>query len=86
MNALISSRKEQQIETSLSPLATQRIALHGPQLHDGIQRLVHRVLLNDPVLSKRPVGIKREIELALTAGANGMCVLVNKSTLPPLLY
>ncbi|KAJ5692584.1 hypothetical protein N7462_002007 [Penicillium macrosclerotiorum] len=72
VNALISSRKEQQIEASLSFLATQKISLHGPNVHDDIQKLVHRVLLNDPVLAKRPISMKKEIEQALTAGANGM--------------
>lgn len=73
-NILITSRMERQIQTGLQYLSTWEICLHGPQVHRDIQTLVNRVLVTDPVLSKRPVQLKKEIEQALVNGASGMYV------------
>lgn len=81
-NILITSRMEQHIQTGLQHLATREIYLQGPQVHRDIQTLVNRVLVTDPVLSKRPVYIKKEIEQALVNGASGMYVLHSCEFLP----
>ncbi|KUM57929.1 hypothetical protein ACN42_g9242 [Penicillium freii] len=71
-NIIVASRMEQQIQTELQCLVTRAISLHGPQVDHDIQTLVRHVLASDPVLSNRPIHIKKEIEHAVVNGASGM--------------
>ncbi|KAJ5374397.1 hypothetical protein N7517_006403 [Penicillium concentricum] len=71
-NIMVTSRLERQIQTGLQDLVTRAIPLRGPQVDHDIQTLVRHVLVSDPVLSKRPIQMKREIEHAIVNGASGM--------------
>lgn len=79
-NIMVASRVEQQIQTKLQYLVTRAISLHGPQVDHDIQTLVRHVLASDPLLSNRPIHIKKEIEHAVVNGASGMFRLVSMPT------
>lgn len=74
VNILVTSRMEKQIQTDIENLATRVICLQGPCVYRDIQTFVNRVLVRDPVLGKRPVRTRKEIEQALVNGAGGMYV------------
>ncbi|KAJ5170039.1 uncharacterized protein N7500_002822 [Penicillium coprophilum] len=69
---MVTSRMERQIETGLQDLVTRAIPIRGPQVDHDIQTFVRHVLVSDPVLSKRPIQMKNEIEHAVVNGASGM--------------
>ncbi|KXG53391.1 uncharacterized protein PGRI_004410 [Penicillium griseofulvum] len=74
-NILVTSRMERQIETGLQDMVTRSIPLRGPKVDEDIQTLVRHVLKSDPVLRKRPIQMKKEMEIAIMNGASGMYVL-----------
>jgi hypothetical protein len=75
---LVTSRREPDIEATLSPLlTTPAISLQGSHVDLDIQSHISHQLATDPKLKKWSPDIKEEIEQALRAGANGM--YVNKS-------
>ncbi|KAJ5440439.1 hypothetical protein N7491_002845 [Penicillium cf. griseofulvum] len=71
-NIMVTSRMERQIQTGLQDMVTRSIPLRGPQVDEDIQTLVRHVLKSDPVLSKRPIQMKKEMEHAIMDGASGM--------------
>ncbi|CAG8892264.1 unnamed protein product [Penicillium egyptiacum] len=86
-NIMVTSRMERQIQTGLQYLVTRAIPLRGPQVDHDIQTLVRHVLASDPLLSNRPIHMKKEIEHAISSGASGMYVPENlcEPSLSPII-
>lgn len=76
-SVFVTSRMERPIQARLEPLVTRTVALQGPEVARDIQALVHGVLQSDPILSKRPPSMKKEIEQVLVDGSNGMYVFLS---------
>ena len=69
---LATSRKEKDIEDSLQPFVSCQICIQSTLVNADIQVFVSEKLASDPKLRKWPAEAKREIEVTLIAGANGM--------------
>lgn len=72
LHILATSRKEKDIARSLEPLITCQLCIQSALVDADIRIHVLDRLSTDPRLKKWPVGIQKEIEDALTKGANGM--------------
>ncbi len=72
LHILATSRRETEIEDSLSASATHRISLEESVVDADILTYVSHQLQHDPKLSKWPKDIREEIRLALLEGASGM--------------
>jgi len=75
LHVLVTSRREPDIESVLSPLLTsQSISLQCSGVDWDIEAHISSVLATDPKLQKWSNEIKQEIGTTLTKGANGMQV------------
>ena len=72
LHLLATSRKETDITQSLEPLVTYQVCIQSALVDVDICIFVLEKLSNDPRLKKWPVKVQKEIENALTKGANGM--------------
>ena len=72
LHLLVASRKEIDIEDSLSTLVTSQIALQDAEANEDIDSYIRGRLKTDTKLTKWSAEVRKEIELALTEGANGM--------------
>ena len=72
LHLLATSRKENDITTSLEPLVTCQLCIQSALVDADIRVHVLERLSNDPKLKKWPINVQKEIEDALTGGANGM--------------
>lgn len=69
---LATSRKENDISTSLEPLVTCQICIQNALVDADIRVHILERLSNDMKLKKWPVIVQKEIEDALMNGAKGM--------------
>lgn len=72
LHLLTTSRKENDISTSLEPLVTRQLCIESGLINADIRVHVLERLSNDPKLKKWPVDIRMEIEDTLMRDANGM--------------
>jgi hypothetical protein len=73
LHALVTSRREPDIEEYLTPLLTgPPIFLQGSEMNGDIQSHISSVLATDPKLKRWSNEIKQEIKDTLSKGANGM--------------
>ena len=72
LHILATSRKENDIATSLEPLVTCQLCIQSALVDADIRVHVLERLSNDPKLNKWPVDVQREIENTLTRDAKGM--------------
>lgn len=73
LHVLVTSRKEPDIEKSLTPLLTLRpICIQTDQIQNDLRLYVRTHLRKDSDLAKWSPKIKQEIEETLIEGANGM--------------
>lgn len=72
LHVLTTSRKDNDIATSLEPLVTCQLCLPSAFVNADIRIHIMERLSNDPKLKKWPVNVRKEIEDALMRGANGM--------------
>lgn len=72
LHVLSTSRKESDIATTLEPLATCQQCIHSAAVDADIRVYVLERLSSDRELRKWPVDVQKEIEDALTKGAQGM--------------
>jgi hypothetical protein len=72
LHVLATSRRERDIEESLTPLVTSEICLHSALVNVDIDTHISQRLQNDPKLKKWPVNVRGEIKDALMEGAQGM--------------
>ena len=73
-NILLTSRREQEIETELDDLVTCRVGIQTEDTWQDVRALIRSRLRQDPRLRKRPLAVKQKIEVALEEGACGMYV------------
>ncbi len=71
-HALVTSRRETDIEASLSVIATDNISLEESVIQEDILSFVRHQLQHDARLSKWPESVRDEIQSVLLEGANGM--------------
>ena len=72
LHLLATSRKENDITKSFELLVTSQLCIQSALVDADIRIYVLEKLSNDPGLRKWPVDVQKEIESALTKGANGM--------------
>lgn len=72
LHLLGTSRKESDITKSLEPLNPSQLCIQSKLVDPDIRIHVLKKLSNDPLLRKWPANVQKEIENALTRGANGM--------------
>ena len=72
LHILATSRREKDIEETLSPLITSQIDIQSTLVTADIQVYVHERLQSDPKLRKWPTKVQQEIEATLTGQAHGM--------------
>ena len=72
LHLLATSRKENDIETTLQPLVTCQLCIQSKLVDADIRIHVIERLSNDPKLKKWPTNVKSEIEDILSEGAKGM--------------
>lgn len=72
LHLLATSRKENDITKSLEPSVTCQLCVQSALVDADIRMYVLEKLSNDPVLKRWPFDVQKEIEDALTKGANGM--------------
>ena len=72
LHMLATSRKENDIATSLDPLVTSQLCIQNELVDADIRVLVLERLSNDTKLKRWPVSVQKEIESTLMKGANGM--------------
>ena len=72
LQVLATSRKENDIATSLEPLVTSQLCMQSALVEADIRVHILERLSNDPKLKKWPVHVQEEIERALTKNAEGM--------------
>lgn len=72
LHILATSRKENDIATSLEPLVTCQLCIQSALVDADIRVHVLERLSNDPKLNKWPVDVQGEIENTLTRDARGM--------------
>ena len=72
LHVLATSRKENDIMTSLEPLVTCQLCIQSTLVDADIRVHVQERLSHDPKLKKWPVDVQKDIEDALTTGAKGM--------------
>ena len=69
---LVTSRRENDIDATLSPLATCQIYMQSTLVDADILTFVRERLEHDPKLKKWPEHVRAEIKLTLIDGARGM--------------
>ena len=74
MRILVTSRAEHDIEFSLSPAATEILAVENEKVDADIKIYVRQRLLEDARLCRLPIHVKEDVELKLGEGAQGMSV------------
>lgn len=72
LHILTTSRKENDIATSLEPLVTCELSIQDKLVGADIRVHVLERLSNDSKLQKWPINVRKEIEDALTKDAKGM--------------
>lgn len=72
LHLLATSRKENDIATSLGPLVTHEQCIQGPLVDADIRHHILKSISGDVKLRMWPAHVQKEIEDALTRGANGM--------------
>ncbi|KAH8657573.1 ankyrin repeat-containing domain protein [Tricladium varicosporioides] len=72
LHVLTTSRRERDIEETLTYLATDQICIQSALISADIQTHICEQLQNDPKLKKWPINVQREIEKTLMDGAHGM--------------
>ena len=72
LHLLTTSRKENDITKSLESLVTCQLCIQSALVDADIRIYVLDKLSNDPGLKKWSIDVQKEIENALTKGANGM--------------
>ena len=72
LHVLATSRKENDIATSLEPLVTLQQGIQSALVNADIRIHIMERLSSDPKLKKWPVDVQKEIEDALMKGAKGM--------------
>ena len=72
LNVLVTSRKENDIASSLEPLLTAQLCIQSALVDVDIQVHILERLSNDPKSRKWPIEVQKEIEDVLSRGANGM--------------
>lgn len=73
---LVTSRKEEDIKACLSPQVSDTVDLCGVFNDHDINIHIHETLKNDPKLKDWPQHVQDKIAKTLTAGAQGMWVLL----------
>lgn len=72
LHLLMTSRKERQLEETLGVIVTRKVPIQTLNVDADIALHVRRCLDVDKRLSNWPGPIRKEIEVALTEGAQGM--------------
>ena len=72
LHMLATSRRENDIATSLDPLVTSQLCIQNELVNADILVFVLERLSNDTKLKRWPASIQKEIESTLMKGANGM--------------
>lgn len=72
LHLLATSRKENDIATSLEPLITGQLCIQSALVDADIRVYVLERISNDPRLKRWPINLRKEIEDALTSRADGM--------------
>ena len=72
LHVLATSRKENDIATSLEPLVTCQLCIQSALVDADVRLHIQERLSNDPKLKKWPVNVRKEIESALMRGSKGM--------------
>ena len=73
-NLLLTSRREQDIETELEGTVTRNVGIQTGDTSQDVRTLIRSRMRQDPRLRKRPSAVKEKIERALEDGACGMYV------------
>lgn len=76
LHLLTTSRKENDISTSLEPLVSRQLCIQSGLVDTDIRVHVPETLSNDSKLKKWPVNVKKEIEDTLMNRAKGMQVVL----------
>jgi len=72
LHILTTSRREKDIEESLTPLTTGQICIQSALVNADIQLHIRHRLQNDQKLKRWPLVVQGEIEKSLMDGAHGM--------------
>ena len=72
LHLLATSRKENDIDLVIQPLATHQVSIQNALVDADIQVYILDRLKNDPKLKKWPTSVQQEIQEALLKGAQGM--------------
>ncbi|KAL8788064.1 MAG: hypothetical protein Q9195_007478 [Heterodermia aff. obscurata] len=72
LHMLVTSRREKDIESTLSPLITHKMEMQKSSVHADISLYIQTRLDGDSRLRKWSPGLKAEIKDTLTKGADGM--------------
>jgi hypothetical protein len=81
LHLLATSRRENDIEETLTPLITGQICIKSAPVDADIRTHIHERLQNDTKLRRWPKNVRTEIEKTLMDGANGMQVIMLLSIL-----
>jgi hypothetical protein len=72
LHVLVTSRKEQDIDSSLAHRVTEQVSIQSAQVDADIRLYISSTLRDDHKLKKVPEKYKKEIETKLVEGSRGM--------------